>query len=112
MVMPGDAMIRESRWMVRLSPVMGERVRMRAVAQGISIAEYLRTTIEKDLQKGGDADALARLNTEITLVVGMMVRELLTRSMGRDEAKNLEEWANGRASGIIQEEIQERQAGA
>ena len=108
----GGAMIRESRWMVRLSPLMGERVRMRAAAVGITIAEYLRTTIEKDLQQGGDADALAHLNTEITLVTGMMVRELLTRSLGRDEAKNLEAWANSRASGIIQETIQERQAGA
>ena len=101
-------MIRESRWMVRLSPLMGERVRMRAAALGISISEYLRTTIEGDLQKGGKADTLAHLNTEITLVTGMMVRELLSRSMGGAEAKSLEDWANGRASGIIQGELRER----
>jgi hypothetical protein len=112
MILKGNAMIRESRWMVRLSPLMGERVRMRAGALGISIAEYLRTTIENDLQKGGTADALAQMNTEITLVTGMMVRELLTQTLGKDEAKSLEDWANGRASGIIQGELRERPASA
>ena len=103
-------MIRECRWMVRFSPLTGERVRMRAGTLGISIAEYLRVTIENDLQKGGSADSLARLNMEITLVTGMMVRELLTQSLGKDEAKSLEDLANGRASGIIQGELKERSA--
>jgi len=103
-------MIRECRWMVRFSPLTGERVRMRAGTLGISIAEYLRVTIENDLQKGGSADSLAQLNMEITLVTGMMVRELLTQSLGKDEAKSLEDWANGRASGIIQGELKERSA--
>jgi hypothetical protein len=105
-------MIRESRWMVRLSPLMGERVRMRAATLGISIAEYLRHTIENDLKQGGAADDLARLNTEITLMTGMMVRELLTRTAGRDEANRFEDWANGRALGIIEETFRERRAGA
>ena len=105
-------MIRESRWMVRFSPLMGERVKARAEERGISIAEYLRITIENDVNRVGRADLLAQLNTEITLVTGMMVRELLTQTLGRDEAKSLEDWANGRASGIIQGELHEKGAGA
>ena len=101
-------MIRECRWMVRFSPVMGERVRMRAADQGMSIAEYLRTTIETDLKKGGLADALAQLNMEVTLVTGMMVREMLSKHFNREEARNLEDWANERATGIIKGELQER----
>jgi hypothetical protein len=108
----GAVMIRESRWMVRLSPLTGERVRMRAGALGISIAEYLRNTIENDLKKGGNSDTLAHLNMEITLVTGMMVRELLSQNLGKDEAKSLEDWANGRASAIIQGELRERSASA
>ena len=64
--------------------------------------------MENDLRKGGDGDTLARLNTEITLVSGMMLREWLTYALGKDHAKSLEDWANGRASGIIQEELRER----
>jgi hypothetical protein len=101
-------MIRDCRWMVRFSPLMGERVRNRAAAQGLSIAEYLRTTIETDLRKGGAADTLAPINTEVTLVTGMMVRELLARTLGQEEAKTIEAWANGRASGVIQRELGER----
>lgn len=93
---------------VRFSALMAKRLRLRAEEQGVTPSEYLRATVENDLKKGGDADALAQLNTEITLVTGMMVRELLTHSLGKDDAKNLEAWANGRASGIIQGELRER----
>ena len=101
-------MIRECRWMVRFSPLMGERVRMRAADQGMSIAEYLRTTIESDLKKGGLADALAQMNMEVTLVTGMMVRELLSKHLGREEARTVEDWANERVAGIIKGELGER----
>ena len=105
-------MTRELRLTVRLSPLTSTRVKLRAEEQGISCAEYLRAILENDLRKGGSADSLAQVNTEITLVTGMMVRELLTRSLGRDEAKSLEDWANGRASGIIQGELRDGKASA
>jgi hypothetical protein len=38
----------------------------------------------------------------------MMLREWLTYAMGKDPAKSLEDWANGRASGIIQQALRER----
>ena len=103
-------MTRELRLTVRLSPLTSTRVKLRAEEQGISCAEYLRAILENDLRKGGSADSLALVNTEITLVTGMMVRELLAHTLGRDEAKSLEDWANGRASGIIQGELRERSA--
>ena len=93
---------------VRFSPLMAKRLRLRAEDQGVTPSEYLRATIENDLKKGGRADALAQLNTEITLVTGMMLREWLTHAMGKEPAKSLEDWANGRASGIIQQELRER----
>jgi len=37
-----------------------------------------------------------------------MLREWLTYAMGKDHAKSLEDWANGRASGIIQQALRER----
>jgi carbon monoxide dehydrogenase subunit G len=101
-------MTKDRRWMVRFNPIMGRRVELRAEGQGISIAEYLRNTIEDDLKKAGKADALAQLNTEITLVSGMMLRRLLTQVIGPEDAKNLEEWANGRASAVIEGEFRER----
>jgi hypothetical protein len=57
---------------------MGTRVKVRADSMRLSSAEYLRALIENDLKKGRAADALAQLNTEITLVIGMMLREWLT----------------------------------
>ena len=101
-------MTRELRLTVRLSPLTSTRVKLRAEEQGISCAEYLRAILENDLRKGGSADTLAKLNTEITLVTGMMLREWLTYAMGKDPAKSLEDWANGRASGIIQQALRER----
>jgi hypothetical protein len=101
-------MQREMRLTVRLSALMGTRVKVRADSMRLSSAEYLRALIENDLKKGGSADALAQLNTEITLVTGMMLREWLTYAMGKDPAKSLEDWANGRASGIIQQALRER----
>ena len=105
-------MTRELRLTVRLSPLTCTRVKLRAEEQGITCAEYLRAILENDLRKGGSADALAQVNTEITLVTGMMVRELLTRTLGSTEAKSLEDWATGRASGIIQGETRDRKASA
>ena len=93
---------------VRFSTLMAKRLRLKAEEQGVTPSEYLRTTIENDLRQGGSADALAQLNTEITLVTGMMLREWLTYAIGKDQAKSLEDWANGRASGIIQQELRER----
>ena len=94
---------------VRFSPLMSKRLRLRAEEQGVTPSEYLRAAIESDLKKGGCADALAQLNTEITLVTGMMFREWLTFAMGKEPAKSLEDWANGRASGIIQQQLRDRE---
>lgn len=93
---------------VRLSPLMEKRLRLRAEEQGVTPSEYLRAAIENDLKKGGRADALALTIAEVSLVTGMMLREWLTYAMGKDHAKSLEDWANGRASGIIQQVIRER----
>ena len=93
---------------VRLSPLMEKRLRLRAEEQGVTPSEYLRATIENDLKKGGRADALALTIAEVTLVTGMMLREWLTYAMGKDHAKSLEDWANGRASGLIQQALRER----
>jgi hypothetical protein len=93
---------------VRLSPLMEKRLRLRAEEQGVTPSEYLRATIENDLKKGGRADLLAPVIAEVSLVTGMMLREWLTYALGKDRAKSLEDWANGRASGIIQEELRER----
>ena len=93
---------------VRFSPMMAKRLRLKAEEQGVTPSEYLRAAIESDLKHGGCADALAPLNTEVTLVTGMMLREWLTFAMGKEPAKSLEDWANGRASGIIQQELRER----
>jgi|GEM_PF-2115566 hypothetical protein len=101
-------MTRELRLTVRLSPNAINRIKLRAEELGISSAEYLRAVVENDLRRGGDADTLARMNTEITLVSGMMLREWLTYALGKDRAKSLEDWANGRASGVIQEALRER----
>lgn len=73
----------------------------------LSSAEYLRALIENDLKKGRAADALAQLNTEITLVIGMMLREWLTYAIGKEHAKSLEDWAQGRADAIVQETLRE-----
>jgi hypothetical protein len=73
----------------------------------LSSAEYLRALIEHDLKKGRAADALAELNTEVTLTAAMMVRELATHAFGREGGKSLEEWANGRAETIVQETLRE-----
>lgn len=101
-------MTRELRLTVRLNPTTINRIKLRAEELGLSSAEYLRSLAETDLRKGGDADTLARINTEITLISGMMLREWLTFALGKDHAKSLEDWANGRASGIIQQELRDR----
>jgi hypothetical protein len=93
---------------VRLSPLMEKRLRLRAEEQGVTPSEYLRATIENDLKNSGRADLLAPLVAEVTLVTGMMLREWLTYALGKDRAKSLEDWANGRASGLIQEELRDR----
>jgi len=92
---------------VRFSARMAKELRARAESKGIPVGEYLRALIETDLRKGGAADTLAPLNTEITLVTGMMLREFLNQSLGREAARRLEDWANGRALGIIREELRE-----
>ena len=98
-------MTKDRRWMVRFNPVMGRCVELRAAEQKLSIAEYLRTTIEKDLNRTGKAEGLIELNTEITLVSGMMLRRVLKEIIGTEDARSLEEWANGRASAVIQGEL-------
>ena len=103
----GGNMINERRLTVRLSPLMKTRVRVRAEMDGITSAEYLRRLIENDLKKGRVADALAELNTEFTLVTGMMVRELATHAFGKEGGKSLEEWASGRAEELLQKAIQD-----
>ena len=97
----------EMRLTVRLSPLMGTRVKVRADSMRLSSAEYLRALIENDLKKGRAADALAELNTELTLVTAMMVRELATFALGSARGKSLEDWANGRAEEIVQKTLRE-----
>ena len=101
-------MIQEIRLTVRLKPLMGIRARMRAEDQGITCSEYLRALIEQDFREGGVADALARLNAEVTLVTGMMVRQLLTEALGPEEARKLEAWASERAETLVRKTLQER----
>lgn len=102
----------EMRLTVRLSALMGMRVKVRADSMRLSSAEYLRALIENDLKKGRVADALAKLNTEVTLVTAMMVRELAAYVLGTARGKSLESWANGRAETIVQETLREREWGA
>ncbi len=96
------------RFSVRLSPLMVKRLRLRALDLGVTPSEFLRDIIEKELQQRGEADALAQVNTEITLVTGMMFREFLGHTLGREEARSLEDWASGRASAIIQGTLRDR----
>ncbi len=100
-------MTRELRLTVRLSPSTITRIKQRAQELGLSSAEYLRALAETDLKIGGHADVLARMTTETVLVSGMMLREWLTFAMGQDHAKSLEDWASGRASGLIQQELRD-----
>lgn len=105
-------MIQEIRLTVRLKPLMGIRARMRAEDQGITCSEYLRALIENDFKMGGKADALAELNTEITLVNGMMVRRLLTEALGPEEAKKVEAWVSGKAADLVGEGLHRKAWGA
>lgn len=93
---------------VRFSAGLSKQLHSRAEERGVTPSEYLRAVIENDLRNRGTADALAPLNTEITLVIGMMLREFLTQSLGSEAAKKLEDWANGRATGIVRQELRER----
>ena len=101
-------MITEMRLTVRLKPLIGFRAKMRAEDLGITCAEYLRSLLEYDLQRGRKADALAGLNAEITLVTGMMVRRILTEVVGEEDARKFEAWASERAATIVRNTLQER----
>ena len=101
-------MITEMRLTVRLKPLIGFRAKMRAEDLGITCAEYLRSLLEYDLQRGRKADALASLNAEITLVTAIMVRRILTEVVGEEDAKKLEAWATERAGTLVRKTLQER----
>lgn len=95
-------MITEIRMTVRLKPRLAFQIKMRAEEQGITCSEYLRALAEREL-KSGMADALAQLNTEVTLVTGMMARQLLTSAVGKEAANSLEELASDRAGKIVRD---------
>ncbi len=105
-------MPKDRRWMIRFDPVTAKRIELRAEEQGASVAQLLRTIIEAEVKRDARAETLAELSTEITLVSGMMIRRLLTHAIGPEEARSLEEWANGRAAAVIQGEVRERRTGS
>jgi hypothetical protein len=98
-------MARQRRWMIRVDVDLARRVELQAEGMGVCLSEYLRSIIEAQALTRGKADHLAQLNTEITLVSGMMIRRLLTHVIGPEDARSLEEWANGRASSVVQGEL-------
>ena len=104
-------MARQRRWMIRFDPDLGKRIELQAEEQGLCVGEFVRTVVENHLLKSGKADHLAQLNTEITLVSGMMIRRLLTHVIGPEDARSLEEWANGRASAVVLGELKEGPTG-
>ena len=105
-------MIKEIRMTIRLKPRLAIQIKMRAEEQGITCSEYLRALAENELKSGGMADSLAQLNAEVTLVTGMMARQLLTSAVGKQEAKSIEDWAHRTAEEIVRETLQERSGGA
>ena len=100
-------MARPRRWMIRVDADLARKVELRAEELGICLSEYLRAIIEFQAVNRGQADHLAQLNTEITLVSGMMIRRLLTHVIGPEDAKKFEEWASGRASAVVHGQLKE-----
>ena len=98
-------MARQRRWMIRVDADLARKVELRAQELGICLSEYLRAIIEFQAVNRGQADHLAQLNTEITLVSGMMIRRLLNHVIGQEDAKKLEDWASGRASAVIHGQV-------
>jgi hypothetical protein len=91
--------------MIRVDADLARKVELRAQELGICLSEYLRAIIEFQAVNRGQADHLAQLNTEITLVSGMMIRRLLNHVIGQEDAKKLEDWASGRASAVVHGQI-------
>ena len=87
----------------RVDGVLAKRAQARAAALGLTLSDYLRSLVDRDLQHGGDADALARMIAEVSITSGMLARRLLTQSLGPDEAKALEIRAHEKATGMVDE---------
>lgn len=94
-------MAKESRYMVRFDSMVAKRIENRAQERGMSVAEYIRTTVERDLHEGGSADALAPVNAKVSLVTGIMLRQVVDHIFGAEAGKRIEAAAQESADAMI-----------
>lgn len=92
-------MAKESRYMVRFDPMVAKRIENRAQERGMSVAEYIRTTVERDLHEGGSA--LAPVNAKVSLVTGIMLRQVVDHIFGAEAGKRIEAAAQESADAMI-----------
>ena len=74
------------------------KLTVRAEQAGASLSEYVRDLILRDLARSGSADAVAPRLLELALVTGILVRVLVSRAVGEDEARALEARVQEKAS--------------
>lgn len=86
---------------VRLDAVEAKRIEQRAEALGMNLSAYIRSLIEADMKRGGNADVLAKTGAEVALAGAMMIKKLLVHTMGDEKANAIEVSAREAAVGFV-----------
>lgn len=87
---------------VRMEPIEAKRVELRSQELGLTLSGYIRHLIEADRMKGGQADALAQINTEVSILTGYMVRRLINHVFSEEDGKKIEQAGKERASALVE----------
>lgn len=101
----GEAMAKGRIIGTRMDPIEAKRVELRANELGLTLSGYIRYLIEADRLQGGHGDALAKIDAEVSIVTGFMVRRLLNHVFGDEDGKKIEQAAQERAASIVQDEL-------
>ena len=91
---------------IRIEILEAKRVEARAESLGLTVSDYVRALIVRDLKAGGQADHLAPLTTESVLVTALLVGKLTAHTLGHEEAKRFEGWARDQAAALVDEALE------
>lgn len=86
----------------RVEGLLEKRAKARADVLGLSLTDYLVSLVERDIQFGGNADALARTTAEVNFVSAMMIRRLLLAECGEEELRTIEVNARANAGSTVE----------